>query len=322
MNKIEFPRIGYDGQSYSRDDLEKWYWEEVEKLNIDDQLKAITPVKDDEKLLLRYLCVHLKGIILASSEKLEELSSKLVPRFYSVLLEIIDGKKQATKFNKNILKAFGYKKSRTTLFIDLASKLNIKTCPYCNGHYTLYLEKAMGGRVLKLAKLQFDHFFPQQENPFLSMSLYNLIPSCPACNQSKSTLPMGLKYHPYVSDIHKLFKFRITDPITLWSGSSKVDSIEIKLVPTVAGDNIEELNNKLHLGMQYARHKDIVREVYEKVYLEGYYANPRNFSFMGPSSHAFRLLLGTYVDCCDIERRPLTKFIQDIWEQAHDVSDD
>ena len=55
-----------------------------------------------------------------------------------------------------------------------------------------------------------------------------------------------------------------------------------------------------------------------KTYLYPYYSNPDNFKFLLPTSSIEfeRLWLGTYPDKKDIERRPLTKFMQDIWKQA------
>ncbi|MFK4985705.1 hypothetical protein ACI4B7_28170, partial [Klebsiella pneumoniae] len=83
--------------------------------------------------------------------------------------------------------------------IWLARQLNLKCCPYCNAQYTIIANSDAGKTI---AKFQFDHFFSKDKFPYLSISLYNLIPSCANCNITKSKKPLNLKdhYHPYFLD--------------------------------------------------------------------------------------------------------------------------
>ncbi len=59
--------------------------------------------------------------------------------------------------------------------------LNIDVCPYCNRQYIFTISKGTG-------RPQIDHFYPQEEYPYLSCSLYNFIPSCAQCNHQKSSI--------------------------------------------------------------------------------------------------------------------------------------
>ena len=59
--------------------------------------------------------------------------------------------------------------------------LNIDVCPYCNRQYIFTIHKGNG-------RPQIDHFYPQEEYPYLSCSLYNFIPSCAQCNHQKSSI--------------------------------------------------------------------------------------------------------------------------------------
>jgi hypothetical protein len=178
--------------------------------------------------------------------------------------------------------------------------------------YTLFAEDGKQ----KLAKLQFDHFFDKSEYPFLSMSLYNLIPSCAVCNQGKSTGHLSLNYHPYESAISDQFHFRVVNPLELFVGA-KIDKIEIDLVEDSSSRNeLKEYDDMFHIKSLYQRHRDVAQEVFDKAYQEKYYIfNPFSFLKKG-KNYRLRLEYGTYMDESDIEKRPLSKFIQDIRKQA------
>ena len=74
--------------------------------------------------------------------------------------------------------------------------LNIGVCPYCNRNYTSIIEiepneeqikkmKYLGqkpDKPIKYVLPSFDHYFPKTEYPYLSLSLWNLIPTCEYCN--------------------------------------------------------------------------------------------------------------------------------------------
>ncbi|MCQ2959994.1 MAG: hypothetical protein MJ198_07390 [Bacteroidales bacterium] len=198
----------------------------------------------------------------------------------------------------------------------MARILNVKICPYCNMQYTLVADENSSS----LAKFQFDHFFSKQEYPWLSMSLYNLIPSCAECNHGKSTGTLGLKFHPYKSDIYKQFVFRIPNTEDVLYDIQKKDYINIDLIHQNATTSTElkEYYQMFHIKTLYQRHGDIAREVFAKAYQYPYWSNPQNYNWVPNYSpmNQLRLYLGTYVRQEEIEKRPMTKFIQDLWEQA------
>lgn len=92
--------------------------------------------------------------------------------------------------------------------------LGIKYCPYCNAD-SIYAVPLDSGRLIagKTIQVELDHFMSQGDYPYLSLSLYNLIPSCHRCNS-------GLKHdakidfdnclYPYRDSIHDHIKFRFT----------------------------------------------------------------------------------------------------------------
>ena len=317
MNKIEFPRIGADGNTYTNDIIKQWYIDEIET-KINEKLLAINKTQKNRKIL-EYVINNLNHILLAEPQDLLNIIKELSK--HKPLLFTKKGAK--SKINKEIYKAFGYEAFRKTTLVELAAKLNVKTCPYCNMHYTLYAEKEPSSKKEdKLAKMQFDHFFDKKEHPYLSMSLYNLIPSCGVCNQGKSTGSLPLEFHPYESNIHKLFRFEIENPlIQLYGGKADKIKVKLKAISKVPQPDIDNFANMFNLIPLYSRHRDIAQETFDKAYEDPYYTNPANFSWLCSKDPGYiqRLWLGTYVSKDEIEKRPMTKFIQDLWEQAQDI---
>lgn len=221
------------------------------------------------------------------------------------------------EFKKDILEAFGYDGYRDRHLVKHAERLNVKTCCYCNLNYTLLIEEKKARSVNMKALMQFDHFFDKDLYPHLSMSMYNLIPSCATCNQGKprkGNLP--IYFNPYHASILELYEFKVKDPLELYLAFSHPEKIEVECNPITAND-VSACNTWFHLSAKYSVHKDIVKEVFDKAKQYPYYSNPKNFDFMnGDASYLLRLLLGVYPDTKDMGKRPMSKFITDLWNQA------
>lgn len=315
MNKIDFPRIGFDGIEHAKDWIENFYYNEFFKI-IQEKLQLIPSklkITNHELHVIEAIIWNLKRILLACPSTLEKYSKLWDQSIvkYKLTKEII----------KELGKAFDYTSHRKNGLIKFAKYLNVKSCPYCNMHYTLYAE--ISGGTEKLAKFQFDHFYPKKVYPILSMSLYNLIPSCSICNHTKSTkTSMSLDFHPYHSDISKIFKFRLHDPLKVYSGRI-IDEIDIDLIANDPNlqQEVDTFSNAFHLKTLYQRHGDIAQEVFDKAYEYPYYSNPDNFKWLSNCQPDYikRLWMGTYISEQDIHKRPMTKFIQDLWEQARGI---
>lgn len=312
MNKIEFPRRDVNGNPWTQQKIEKWFLDEIVG-TISPRLMKIRPSKNNaiEKKVLKLVKNQLPTILVAQPQRLE-LWTELIDKYRSSLTK---------SFMNRIKTAFGYDSFRANTLVELAKILNIKSCPYCNMHYTLYAEETKeNNKKEELAKFQFDHFFDKSKYPMLSMSLYNLIPSCAVCNHSKLTNKLSLSFHPYHSSICEQFRFKLQDPTDLFCGEKlKKDLINIDLVSNTNNNtDLEVFANTFHMKALYQRHRDIAQETFDKAYQYPYYSNPSNFIWLSKESPNYikRLWMGTYPDEKDIEKRPMTKFIQDLWEQA------
>ena len=102
--------------------------------------------------------------------------------------------------------------------------LKINSCYYCE---TAYIN-TYSYQNKKYSHFDLDHFFPQKKCPILALSLFNMIPSCPTCNQR-------LKRQEVLSkDVYEN---------TLLSPSSEIyafdNLVTIHLVPTAKFFNIQ-----------------------------------------------------------------------------------
>ena len=322
MNKIQ-DRIGYDGSTTKLDELKSWYdKDKILSDRIGKRLETINLEYEEERVnsLLQKIKNSIHEILLLPPEELLIWVEKIDGEYRDVFSD--SSGKESTELGKQVLKAFDYNHYRSSRLIDLAKKLNVKCCPYCNMHYTLYAEEG-NEKIEQLAKFQFDHFFSKVKYPMLSMSLFNLVPSCAICNQGKSASDLSLSFHPYYSEICKQFKFEIDDPIALLRGEKINDYIDVNLVAT--GCTQSELDNfakTFHLKALYQRHGDVAQEAFDKAYEYPYYSHTNNFGWLWRGSkerspdYILRLWMGTYPDEKDIEKRPLTKYCQDLREQA------
>lgn len=320
MNKIEFPRKGFDSKLRSQTKFEGLFLGDV-LTTIGKSLDVITTESQwssDEVECVKLIKKHLRFILIAQPRYLE-IIIRVMKKKYPTLFK----SKTPGSFNKRVLKAFGYNGYRKDLMVTLAKWLNIRCCPYCNAQFTLYLYK----RVKKyhphgIAKFQFDHFFNESDYPYLSMSLYNLIPVCTACNHSKLKVDLSVELNPYETDIASLFSFRAKDPLRLWQGATIKDAMPIRMVPKSRNTAklVKELNDNLFFEKQYARFWDVAQEEFDKVYLYPYYSQKGNFPML--TATAFdkvtfkQLWFDRITEREDIERLPLAKFRLDIREQA------
>lgn len=330
MNKITFPRVGYDGIERSKKEIEDWYVRRIVvdiRIKLNKVRKVYSAISELEKnklttkedlAVLRYFQKNtIEKILLCPPEKIR----KTIKNFeYERKKEGKEKEDNNEYFRKAIADAFNYTKFRQNVLVELAKMLNVKVCPYCNMQYTLFAEERDGEETEdELAKFQFDHFISKTDYPMFSMSLYNLIPSCAVCNHGKQKGELPVELNPYYKDIHQLFHFEVTEPLDLLLGK-KVDRVDIKTESTKGNEQIvNTYNNIFHISTLYSRHKDIVQEIYEKAYIAPSKKDIADLLHTD-EKRLSELWYGTYLSEKDIEKRPLTKFIQDIKKQCEEYT--
>lgn len=145
-----------------------------------DEFKKL---KSKEPYLSIFSDLNLESIIFANNNNLASLLKELETNIKNEAKKRYDLKSKQEGFYKSIKaeieKVFTYDKFRDFIKVFFEEHLHIKTCTYCNIHFTNIYETEN-----KKYKNEFtlDHYYAKKNYPYLALSLYNLIPSCYTCN--------------------------------------------------------------------------------------------------------------------------------------------
>lgn len=257
----------------------------------------------------------IDGLLINEPEKLFELNERLVNKIS--IFEKFDDIKE------NLLKVFDYDGVFNTpskfKAYKLSSMIGANTCCYCNRQYTFTIVKdGRENSANRISRPAFDHWFPKSEYPMLSLSLYNLIPSCTICNSSaKGQQSVNLEeyIHPYVHlPKHPSIKFVAeisTEPDRKWT--IKIDrakgSKEDKTISLFCLDAIYKEHDKLEL-------KDMMDFIdnYPNGYLKDLIPFIQSKSTSGTITRkdVYRMLFGIEYDDDKHLNRPFGKLKNDI----------
>ena len=200
----------------------------------------------------------------------------------------------------------------------LASKVGRNTCAYCNRTYTLTVVKDEGKNDSeRITRPTVDHWYAHADYPLMSMSLFNLIPSCSICNSSvKTSTPFTTEshIHPYV---HRDGHPKLTFEATLLPGNPAKWTVEIK----TEQESLEERTvADLKLNEIYAYHGELeVKDLMEfkEKYTDGYLSDLLNKLLKDSTGvlslgDVYRMLFGTEIDEDKHLDRPLSKMKHDL----------
>src|SRR5699024_24936 len=146
-----------------------------------------------------------------------------------------------------------------------------------------------------IARPTFDHWFPKGSYPLLSLSFYNLIPSCNMCNGSiKGTKILRLKntFHPYLKHDEDSLRMNFNFSYTLGDHTSAESKI-------VAHNQFSENSIKeMKLREIYKTHKEEIRELLflKKAYSESYISSLHSILKTPLSTEeVYRLAFGVFL---------------------------
>lgn len=281
--------------------------------------------KDYSLTILRWFKANFRTIVLAGEKELHEYSQisklrkqwKWVPNstfreawgfLKSLMLDLYVDFTQYKKGNDNNISNAHY----------FFQKLNVKTCPYCNRHYTFTLDDG----IVKVSP-EYDHFYDKSSHPILAVSFYNLVPSCHTCNHVKGTKATA-KINPYFSGFKSKFSLLDEKGDKLIVDYDKVSIKERrnelgKLVYSELTD--EEKGNVETFGLQglYEMHDDYIKELVDKVIAY----NPTVRQALADAfedqayspQQVYDFVWGRYLEEAQHGNRPLSKLTKDILEQ-------
>lgn len=230
-------------------------------------------------------------------------------------IRVVNGKPKEFKrpIKNEIIKCLGYKNFRNSFYPKYFNDIGIKACVYCNSQLTITANK-------KFAKFDVDHYHSKDEYPFLSISLFNLYPSCASCNRLKST--KKIEFELYTDDIAKTkksdYKFKLeSNAKAKYLTTKDKNSIEFTFSePGYSTLEYEKFNNLFHIEGIYKTQLDLIEELIIKsqVYNPSYLKSLKNnFSKLNLHPELFkRMLVGNYTEDKDIHKRPMSKLVMDI----------
>lgn len=272
---------------------------------------------DAGRYVYTIICYY-KTILLLKPSEFKEIYTLWFKQWDNVLNEKIDYKGNSLEFYKHVIDCMRYKDIRSGLMRQYMKDQKIKACVYCNGQYAIATEVFVeDGQKKIIGTYHFDHFMPESKYPFLCTSYFNLQPSCPTCNITKST--RDAEFNLYTTDTNKqdVFWFELTPEKSLDAYVSEdMDKLEVKLNSNNA--TLLENHQKLfHIDEIYEQHIDVVQELIVKM---------RDFSdsnqqatmdsvailFPNGVDDPERFFFGYYMDKEYVHYRPLSKLAQDV----------
>lgn len=202
--------------------------------------------------------------------------------------------------------------------------LGVSICVYCNSQFTHTIFKDLGEDKSFKVRPALDHIFPKNSHPLLSISIYNLIPSCNTCNSSlKGADEVSIEefIHPYLEDINEIgvftreFEKGNKDYYSQIVGKDssyniKFISRELKNIDKVkAFEKMFGINFRYELHKPYLNKQIVLALIYNEVYL-----NRLQISF---DKAAFNpILIKDILFTTDINNSILSKLIGDILSEV------
>lgn len=261
----------------------------------------------DIRTNLRALGLPILRTIIRDLEDIIKADVKTIESKYLRLLDTVNDKDRERI--QNVFNYSGHRKKE--LFMRNFKKLNIKSCPFCNNNYVYYFQDGKN----TIATL--EHYYPKSKYPHLSLSFYNLIPSCYVCNSKfkGGKKHVGNVLHPYTEDFDQKATFSV-----------EIDSLpaqkNINLKVNLKSDDprCKQSIDRFKLDKVYAEHSDIATEIWNKaqVYNEDRIKELYNsfYKQLGYSEEDVKnFVFCNYLDQNDINKRNHSKLTQDILKQ-------
>ncbi len=204
----------------------------------------------------------------------------------------------------------------------LAKKLGIECCPYCNRNYTTTHAMYKGKKVFP----EFDHFYHKTNYPLLSVSFYNLIPSCNVCNThfkgSKDSVKTEI-FHPYKEVILDHFKFKfIPNNVESMYGDKDNFTLDFSYVDLANKKNIEKSIEFFGLKEIYEIcHSSLIKEIVnKKLTYSNKYLHVIKDMYGISFEESYRILFETYYEEDRLHERPFSKLKKDIFDDVNILS--
>lgn len=225
-------------------------------------------------------------------------------------------------YRDDLLNIFYYKSYDKWKAYELAKKINVNVCPYCNRSYTFVL----GNDFKKGTRFEYDHFYDKVTYPYLALSFYNLVPSCHICNSNlkgSDKFEIDKNFHPYIEGFGNNLLFTIKPKnVNFINGNNSAYRVKFKKGELSNWDN-SKLKSAFRniitfrINELYNMHKDYINEIIQKsiVYNDDHIKDlfaKYNGTLFRSEDDVRRMVLGNYISEDEYSKRPLSKLTADI----------
>ena len=278
------------------------------------------------KMIFRYLMKkdNLSKFLQMSANKLPDLIQYVEKRYPELKKDREGALDKHSELYVCLSKAFDVLGYRVNDFPDFAlcNSIGVKACPYCNEEDIIIYE--IKDEDAKIRNSELDHFYSREKHPYLSVSLYNLIPSGSICNGGHC------KHHKDV------YKEQLVNPFALSDSEGirfELDVIEKGLMTystfekacsikaIVVDKNLTPNAQMFLIAGRYKKEMDQAKFIWTLHYMcgaDGYRKAMEEKSKKLGQRLTFEdwFYSETQVDPRDYNRRKLSKLTVDIWRQA------
>lgn len=215
----------------------------------------------------------------------------------------------------------------------LLIELGLTVCPYCNRTF-IHTYFGKDGKT----RAELDHFLAKSKYPYLSVSFYNLVPSCSVCNSNLKKVDdftYATHLNPYVKGFENEFRFTVK-PIKDHTGRQNLDFLYGKSnkfrIDIVEKNCDSELAKKINANIKVFKlvelnnfHKDYVSELIRKsiIYNESRinelvnFKDNKNKNLFASKEEVLNMIVGNYTNKKDFDKRILSKLLRDIADELN-----
>lgn len=197
-----------------------------------------------------------------------------------------------------------------------AKNIGVSICPYCNRLFTDTIED--GG-----VRPQYDHYFPKSKYPYLSISMYNLVPCCSLCNSKKGSTDTYLNsfIYPFEDEYGYNIYFKVKEGSDIFSNIGLMEKEDIKLEIICNNvnlrDTVDNTNARLKIVELYENRSEYINRLLflkYNIYVEDYINSLKSlngFNQLDSSTLDF-LIYGKYLEKDNWDKDILSKLAHDI----------
>ncbi len=196
------------------------------------------------------------------------------------------------------------------------NNFNFRTCFYCNKDFITNFNTSKN-----VSTFQLDHFYDKGTYPYLALSFYNLILSCPTCNSSKVKGTQNC-FETCIAPNDKNFDFenKVKFKLLLDTNCKNLHIKEKEDIDTPLKEQFSNEYDKyievFKLNERYKAHKDIVYEMVTKAEL---YPESRLKELQDLTGIPFQQIKKDIFNLIDenedLSKKPFSKLIKDISEE-------